>query len=78
MNNKKLCAVHPGMVRSMTDGDQHYITYSKLIHLYGLDPKDCILWDPDLPETTHGRKWEDYEHFFPSDSGNYEDHTKSN
>lgn len=37
---KRFC-IHPGFVVSANDGDRHYISYPKLIELYGVNPKDC-------------------------------------
>lgn len=37
---KRYC-IHPGVVVSENDGDQHYIGYGRLIELYGVDPKEC-------------------------------------
>lgn len=33
----------PGFVRSKTDGQEHHISGRKLIELYGLDPKECVI-----------------------------------
>jgi len=33
--------VCPGYVRSITDGQQHYISYGKLIKLYDVNPEEC-------------------------------------
>lgn len=34
--------VIPGIVRSINDGDIHFIGYNTLIRLYGVNPKECI------------------------------------
>lgn len=36
-------AVHPGEVRSQSDGQVHYIAGGRLIELYGLDPRECVI-----------------------------------
>lgn len=35
-------ALHPGYVKSMNDGDDHYISFEKLRRLYGLNSEECI------------------------------------
>jgi len=61
-------AIHPGYVHS-NDGDRHYISYRRLIELYGLDPKTCIRWE--TLEDSCGRQWNDYQHYYPDDNGKY-------
>jgi hypothetical protein len=34
--------VYPGHVISKSDGDRHFISYSQLIRLYGVDPMECM------------------------------------
>ncbi len=38
--------VKPGWVTSRTDGDRHWIPADKLIQLYQVNPKECIIYDP--------------------------------
>lgn len=38
--------VCPGMVTSKTDGQRHYINATMLMHLYGVDPEECEIYDP--------------------------------
>lgn len=38
--------VYPGMVRSKNDGQWHYISASKLIMLFGVNPLECEIFDP--------------------------------
>lgn len=33
----------PDYVRSRTDGDRHYISAHQLIHLYKVNPTECII-----------------------------------
>lgn len=43
-------AVHPGMVRSKTDGQRHFIPSIALMKLYGVRPEECLIVsraDPD-------------------------------
>lgn len=41
---KKKYVVTPGYVISKTDGDKHYISYNRLIALYNVDPKECVVY----------------------------------
>lgn len=68
---KRLNAIHPGWISSRNDGDWHYITYNKLIRLYNLNPRDCVLWDDKVPATFIGRNKDNYKHFYPLYSGDY-------
>jgi len=36
----------PGYVISKTDGQHHYIGAMRLIRLYGVDPRDCFIYEP--------------------------------
>jgi hypothetical protein len=36
--------LHPGMVTSIHDGEEHLISEKKLMELYHLDPRECC-WD---------------------------------
>ena len=64
----KKYAIHPGYVVSKFDGDEHYITFSQLVILYGLDHRECINWN-EREEIT--RKRDDYIHLYPKYDGNY-------
>lgn len=35
--------LHPGTVKSKTDGQEHYISAARLARLYGLNLVDCIV-----------------------------------
>ena len=59
-------AIHPGYVKSLTDGDAHFISFCQLIKLHKLKVSECILWDLHRPETHTGRRWDDYKHIFSS------------
>jgi hypothetical protein len=65
-------AIHEGWVRSKNDEDEHFISFNQLIHLYHLNPKDCIRWNYDEPETYRGRNESDYIHLYPRRDGNYQ------
>lgn len=66
---KKKYVLHPGLVRSITDGDLHYIGIGDLIHLYRVDPAECLVHDDKLMRTYDGIM---FVHLYPSYSGNYE------
>ena len=68
MSDKKEYAIHPGYIISINDGDRHYISFNRLIWLYKVDPKNCILWREGI-----GLKKDDYIHLYPqSKSKDYE------
>jgi hypothetical protein len=62
--------IHPGWVWSKTDGDDHYITYGKLISLYKVSSHECVRYD------NHGfsidRICDNYIHLFPRYDGDYQ------
>ncbi len=41
--------VWPDWVTSVSDGDRHWISADRLIHLYHVDPRDCRVLRPDSP-----------------------------
>lgn len=65
----KRFAIHPGHVRSASDGQYHYLTGGRLIELYGLDFRECFvvrnipgqIVDPELMP------------LFPRDDGRYKE-----
>ncbi len=64
----KQYALHPGNVCSQSDGDLHYITPSKLIHLYKVNPRECFVWND---ESSKGRDFDNYVHLYPDYLGEY-------
>jgi hypothetical protein len=38
--------VSPGFVFSQRDGDRHWIGADRLMHLYGVDPRECVIDGP--------------------------------
>ena len=72
--------VCPGYIRSKTDGDRHFITASQLIHLYGVDPTECIVRRHDMSEHEERlfRAPEDAIHLYPRYNGDYTLPTKEN
>jgi hypothetical protein len=39
---KRYC-LHPGFVRSRSDGDRHFITAHKLARCYGVPLRECVV-----------------------------------
>lgn len=58
----------PGYVRSMSDGQRHYITGSQLIRLYGLRSKDCVI------KTDRGEEDPALLPLYPLDNGRYKEY----
>jgi hypothetical protein len=61
-------AVHEGFITSKYDSELHFIPFSRLCHLYGVNPKEAINWVRD----GRGRRYEDYNHLYPLYDGEYE------
>ena len=59
--------IHPGYVQSKVDGQDHYISAKRLIALYKVNPKQCILASSDL----HGYNPTELIHLYPLYDGNY-------
>lgn len=38
--------IEPGTVTSQRDGQEHYIGPQKLMFLYGVNPKECEIYEP--------------------------------
>jgi hypothetical protein len=51
----KKYALHPGFVKSRTDGDRHYISAKYLAFLYGVDMRECEIYSP-------GPNWSEMEY----------------
>jgi hypothetical protein len=39
--------LYPGPVTCCSDGQSHYVSASALARLYGVEMRDCIVFDPD-------------------------------
>lgn len=62
--------LHPGLIHSRNDGDLHKITAPQLAQLYGVRLSECIVVDPDRPETVLGHgDLKRYLHLFVSYEG---------
>ena len=70
--NRPKYMIHPGEVVSQFDGEIHYIEFSQLVKLYGVNPDECILADVRRPETLYGLNMNDYIHLYPRSDGKYE------
>ena len=58
--------LYPGEVYSVNDGQVHYVTGNQLMKLYGVSPKDCILYHDYMKFTN------DMIPLYPRSDGNYE------
>ena len=65
--------IHPGEVKSKTDGDFHHISAEQLMELYKVDPSECIVAGKNPPSRAGQRLTEltDVRHLYPKYSGNY-------
>jgi len=55
-------ALHPGFIRSVNDGDLHFISAGRLAYLYELQPREWIDWSArSIPRTD----WQHYKHLGP-------------
>ena len=70
-SNRKQYCLHPGYVFSRSDGDEHFISFNRLLMLWGVPRGRCICWDYRRPATCLGRHWDDYIHLTPRYDGNY-------
>ncbi len=64
---KKRYALHPNIVRSQNDGDQHHISAAALARLYGVSLGECVVWG----DRNEGRNHDDFIHLYPNRNGNY-------
>jgi hypothetical protein len=60
--------VIPDYVKSQHDGQKHYITAKELIRLYGVNPKECMIYDPSKRQMTAGLVM-----LFPLEDGKYKE-----
>lgn len=65
--------LHPGEVRSSSDGQWHYIDAPTLARLYGANLADCIVHDYRREETSRGHRAQPRDvHLYPRQDGNYQ------
>lgn len=65
-------AIHPGRIKSKSDGDIHFITARMLVNLYRLKPGEYVIWNDD--DRSLVMIWNDYIHLYPLYHGNYKEH----
>lgn len=72
-NSRVKYVIHPGFVRSRTDGDIHYISASKLMQFYGVRSNECIIVQKDRPDSVRsiGLDLNKLIHLYPRYDGNY-------
>lgn len=68
---KRIYVLHPGFVRSRSDGQEHYISAAQLASLYGVKARDCLIYPAD---EIAQRLWRDLPgalHLSPRGDGDY-------
>jgi hypothetical protein len=70
MSSQKKYLIIPGWVFSQNDEDRHYINAQMLIHLYKVDPQECMIQHSDSRDLR--RDVEGLIKLYPKTSGNYE------
>jgi len=63
----------PDYVISAADGQLHWVSEVRLMSLFNLNPKECIIADSRRPETFRGRERliESLPNFYPRYGGEY-------
>lgn len=46
--------VRPGHIGSLNDYDVHYISARQIMNLHGVDPRECVVLDPQRPASLPG------------------------
>lgn len=46
--------IAPDYGRSNTDGQLHWISAAQLMHLYGVNPRECVVLRRGMPHMTFG------------------------
>jgi len=67
--------IRGGYVKSKSDGDIHYITAWKLLKLYKLNPRECLLidnWDDERDKLRGHCSIETMKWYHPRLDGNYD------
>lgn len=69
-------AIHPDFVCSKTDRDAHYIDAQHLIHLYGVDPRECVVINDNADRRSYVQlmrlaEQDNLIHLWPRYDGNY-------
>lgn len=63
--------VIPGYVASKSDGDHHYIGARRLMELYKVDPRECVIATDEFLKFTSQSIILDFIHLEPRYDGNY-------
>ena len=65
--------IHPGYIRSRIDGDIHWISATKLMQLYEVNPDECIVIYKNRPDLVRsiGLDLGKLIHLYPRYDGNY-------
>ncbi len=63
--------IHPGYVRSKTDRQKHYISGDRLIDLYGVDPKKCLICTDENMLGRWINRTDNHVHLYPDADGRY-------
>jgi len=69
-NTTKKYIVFPGEVKSIFDGEIHYISGHQLIRLYKLNPKEVIIANEDRSNLV-GINRKEFIKLYPRRNGNY-------
>ncbi len=73
-DQKEKYLVCPGEVKSLSDGDIHYISSQQLIELYRVNPLECKI--VTSPDSARGIILEDFIVLRPNTAGDYSLPTK--
>ena len=68
MKTKLKYLLRGGYVTSQNYGDEHFISGKMLIGLYGLNPRECKIWQPNV---RYGNSTDGLIVLEPRDDGNY-------
>lgn len=69
---KTMFMLHPGEIRSRSDGDVHYISARQLIQLYGIHPKMCQIYKEGWDRGMSPGLSEQFVHLYPRYDGEYQ------
>jgi hypothetical protein len=68
----RVYVLHPGMVRSASDGQWHYVDAKRLAALYGLRFDHCLVdWRESVVEVRRWAESGSHIHLFPREDGAY-------
>lgn len=65
-------AIHPGYVTSRNDGETHFISSAQLMHLYKVNPAECVVASRGRPHWhIHDGCANNLKHLYPRSDGRY-------